>query len=169
MAKKDGASYLGWGEGGPPNQDEKRKPVGSCLERDYIKQLFKGEVQSSWEDENLARLCACWHGSAGKQFLRFYIDEFKSLNARSRAILMQKLNRSGTTSRLVTLISTSINRSLVPAGEVWPLGSAGKQFLRFYNDTRLLSMGSVHRGKAAGTEGATKFVCNAEKALELIC
>lgn len=25
----------------------------------------------------MARLCACWHGSAGKQFLRFYIDEFK--------------------------------------------------------------------------------------------
>ncbi|RZC74331.1 hypothetical protein C5167_049821 [Papaver somniferum] len=56
-------------------------------------------------------------------------------------------------------------------GVFWPHDSAGNQLLRFYNGTRLLRVGSVHhlRGKAAGTEGESKIVCNAEKALELIC
>ncbi|KAI3930567.1 hypothetical protein MKX01_037013 [Papaver californicum] len=48
----------------------------------HMKKIYAlGEVQSSWKDENLARLwrILVWllwsHGSAGKQFLRFYNDE----------------------------------------------------------------------------------------------
>ncbi|RZC58900.1 hypothetical protein C5167_006203 [Papaver somniferum] len=47
--------------------------------------------------------------------------------------------------------------SLAPTcpGEVWPHHSVGNQLLRFYNGTRLLSVGSVHHlgGKFAGNEG----------------
>ncbi|RZC85105.1 hypothetical protein C5167_047889 [Papaver somniferum] len=58
-------------------------------------------------------------------------------NARTGTVQLSSCASTGNFSSIASL-----------QGEVWPHDSAGNQLLRFYNGTRLISVGSVHHHRS---------------------